>query len=375
MNRHTSPPTSSGTPPSPPGHSLKRRLLSGALSLGLVVAVFVFLIPNLTSASLSETLAELTPASVVVATLLGILSLFTNWMQIVASLPGLRIREAAVQNTASAAVSNTLPEGGVFGTGLTYGMYHSWGFGVSPATSSIMTTGIFNQVFRYALLALALVILTFTDGTARLGLTIVILVLVLVASWVLFRLIASEPFALRFGRLAERLVNPVLRLVHRGPTDLVTGVQQFRARVERLVTSRWRSLSITTIFVQLSTVLVLGVALRMMGIGEDEVSWALVMAAYGGMSLVNLVSPTPGGVGTSEAALIAVIGTAVPPSQDAAMNAAVLLFRYATWFVPIVLGIPAYLFWRFNHSWRRPVSDELASPAPTRHGTDARGAP
>jgi len=361
-NGESHPIDDSGLPAGRP-RGIGRRILGGVVSLGLVVLIFAFLIPKMTTASLSETLSEITAANVVVAALLGLLHLFANWTQISASLPGLRIRQAAVSNLSSAAVSNSLPEGGAVGTALTYAIYHSWGFGVGAATSSILATGVFGQLIRYGLLGLALVVLTLTSGAAKLGLALLVLVLVAAAAFIIFRIISSEAFARRFGHVLDHLVHPLQRLLHKQPSDLAASMDRFRGQLSGLVRIRWRQLTLTTLFGEVTAVLILGVCLRMLGIDQSEASWALVFTAYGGMSLVNTVSPTPGGVGTAEAALIAILGTSVPDAQDAQMTAAIMLYRGATWLMPILLGIPAYLFWRFNTSWRKPVPQDEAAAA------------
>ena len=69
---------------------------------------------------------------------LGVVNLATNWPPIVIALPGLRIREAAVTNTASAALSNTVPEGGAVATGLNFAMLRSWGFTLADITSEVV---------------------------------------------------------------------------------------------------------------------------------------------------------------------------------------------------------------------------------------------
>ena len=85
------------------------------------------------------------------------MNLATNWPPITIALPGLRIREAAVTNTASAALSNTVPEGGAVATGLNFAMLRSWGFPLSDITSEVVVTGTWSQMTKYLLLGLSMV--------------------------------------------------------------------------------------------------------------------------------------------------------------------------------------------------------------------------
>jgi uncharacterized membrane protein YbhN (UPF0104 family) len=61
---------------------------------------------------------------------------------------------------------------------------------------------------------------------------------------------------------------------------------------------------------------------------------------------------TPGGLGVIEVALITGLAAAGGPRAEVA--AAVLIFRALTYVLPIPVGLATYVFWRRNHSWRRP---------------------
>ena len=98
----------------------------------------------------------------------------------------------------------------------------------------------------------------------------------------------------------------------------------------------------------LALYLVLLVSLRVMGVSEDQVGWAAVLAIF---AFTRLIPPfTPGGLGIVELALITRLTRA--GGENASVVAAVLLFRSLTYVLPIVLGGFTYVFWRTNHSWR-----------------------
>jgi uncharacterized protein (TIRG00374 family) len=87
-----------------------------------------------------------------------------------------------------------------------------------------------------------------------------------------------------------------------------------------------------------------------MGVSDDEVGWAEVLVVFAFARLVTAIPLTPGGVGVVELALIA--GLTRAGGEDAAVVAAVLLFRLLTYVLPILLGALTYIYWRRNHSWR-----------------------
>ena len=338
-----------------------RRLLGAVLTVGLVVAIFAFLVPQLTTASLSEVMAELTPAAVVAVLVVGLVHLVCNWTSIVVSLPGVTLPEAGVANLSGAALSNTLPEGGAFGTGLTYGIFHSWGFGVDAVTASLMATGAWSQMVRYSLLAGGLVVLA-VEGWSGQQLVEALVIGAVVALGILafLKVVDSERFATRVGHLADRVLGRLAALVHKGPTHATRWVLSLRSQLSGVAHDRGGRLTLTTLAGEGSAVVVLIVALRSMGIERSEVGIALAVVAYGGASLASMVVPTPGGMGVAEAALLGILGTAVPEAQDAQLTAAVVLYRMATWLLPTVLGVPAYLWWRYRRSWRAPVDDGAA---------------
>jgi uncharacterized membrane protein YbhN (UPF0104 family) len=351
----------SGQPPVERPHKWGRRIASGAFSIVMVVLV-VLVIPQITSADLGDALSLITLSSLVVTQLVGLIRLVANWWVTTISLPGLSMAQAGVVGLSGAVVSNTFPSGGAVATGLTYAIDHSWGFGVDAVTASIFTTGVFSQLVRYGLFALGLLAFAVIEQSAWQLVLVAIVVAGLVAGGVavLALVLQSEPFARRLGSATNRAVNRPLRRFHRGPVDTVDAVVSFRGKLSGLVARRWQPLTWSSVVSQLISVLLLGVALRMMGVSQSTVGWAQVVVAVEGGAIAATFIPTPGGLGVTEAALLAILGYGVPASHDSAILAAIVLYRAATWLQSTVLGIPAYLTWRYRQSWRR---SEVPDPA------------
>jgi uncharacterized protein (TIRG00374 family) len=98
---------------------------------------------------------------------------------------------------------------------------------------------------------------------------------------------------------------------------------------------------------------------------DQQVGWAEVLAVFAFARLVTAIPITPGGVGVVELALIT--GLTRGGGDDAAVVAAVLLYRVLTYLVPIVLGAGTYVYWRRKRSWldsAPPLSDEFGVPSP-----------
>ncbi len=353
------------------------KILSGLLSYGVVLVVFWLLYRKLSATGTSgDSLALITPVEIGVMTVLGVLNLATNLPPIVITLPGLRFREAAVTNTASAALSNTVPEGGAIATGLNFAMLRSWGFGLDGITSSFLTTGIWTNLVRYSLLAIALLVMSFRepDSTSLVWVAIVVAVVVAVGAILLGLVLRSEHFAESLGRLLGRLAAPLLRLARRDPIDdMDDRLIEFRGQLVAMLRTRWRALTAAMLLSQLTACFVLGVAVRMMGFDNATTSWARIVVAYGATSLASLIAPTPGGLGVAEASLLFVLGANIPDDESSAMVAAVVLYRYATWFLPIPIGAGTYLFWRRTKRWRMTEEEREGKLAIT-SGLSAAGA-
>jgi uncharacterized protein (TIRG00374 family) len=86
-----------------------------------------------------------------------------------------------------------------------------------------------------------------------------------------------------------------------------------------------------------------------MGVADDEVGWAEVLAVFAFARLLTAIPLTPGGVGVVELALIT--GLIRAGGDAAQVVAAVLLFRLLTYVLPILLGSVTYVVWRRRRSW------------------------
>jgi uncharacterized protein (TIRG00374 family) len=346
-----------GSPP----RSFARRLLSGLLTYGVVALALWYLVQQLSgTGDITDALALITPAQVALMCLLGVVNLATNWPPYVIALPGLRVREAAVTNTASAALSNTVPEGGAVATGLNVAMLRSWGFTVRDITSEILVTGTWSQLTKYVLLSITLAVVV-VQGTAPSGAggwALLLIVLVAVAVVLLLLVLRSEAFAVKLGRFVDRALTHVTSWVrHPSHTHFADDVPRFRAGVVDLLRVRWLHLTVAMLVSLLTAGSILYVACLMQGLG-GTVTWALAMTAYGLMTFASLLVPTPGGLGVAEVVLVGVLSWAAPESASSAVLAAVLLYRLATFLVPIPIGLVTYLYWRKSTAWRVEVDSK-----------------
>jgi len=168
----------------------------------------------------------------------------------------------------------------------------------------------------------------------------------------------SEALARSIGSLASTLAGIALRPVRRkAPADWDERAVAFRQQIIGLLAGRSLWITLATVLSHLSLFLVLLVALRNVGVSEQEVSTAKALAGFAFVRLLSAIPLTPGGVGVVELGLTAALGAGLPLETRNQIAAAVLVFRAITWALPIPLGAGCLLFWRANHSWRRTLEE------------------
>ncbi|HET6952423.1 MAG TPA: flippase-like domain-containing protein [Acidimicrobiales bacterium] len=343
-----------------------RRALQAVVSTLLVGGIFWFVLGQFSDlSSVWDAMQTLTWREIAALVVFTIWNLLTYWILVVLATPGLRLPQAAVLTQTTTAVSNALPAGGAIGVGLTYSMLSSWGFSKSRASLSVLVTGIWNNFVKLGTPIVALAVLAVQGESGAGSILAALIGLVgLVAAIVVFGLILrGEPFARRAGLVGQRIASRVRAAFRKGPaTGWDLALLKFRSRVLGLVRHRWIAITAATIVSHISLYLVLLTALRTMGVSEQEVGWAQVLAAFAFARLVTAVPLTPGGVGVVELALIA--GLSAAGGDRAPVVAAVLVYRLLTYVLPIVLGGLTYLYWRANRSWRDSAPPLPASLAP-----------
>jgi len=331
-----------------------KKVLRAVVSLAFLVAIFWFVLKQF--ADLSEvwsaiqTLTRLEVGALVVATLWN---LMTYWIVVVIATPGLTLLQAGVLTQSTTAVANAVPAGGAVAVGLTYTIMSSWGFSKSRSTLSIIVTGIWNNFVKLGTPILALAILALQGGGSGGRLVVAVIGLGgLVGTILLFALILkSEDFARRVALRTERWATSLLGLLKREPAHgWELALTKWRTRVISLVRDRWLALTATTIISHVSLYGVLLLSLRVLGVSDDEVGWAQVLAVFAFARLLTAIPLTPGGVGVVELALIAGLSSA--GGEDAQVVAAVLMFRLLTYVLPILLGGCSYIVWQRKRSWR-----------------------
>ncbi len=349
------------------------RRLAWVIATAVVVAVFGFFIPAIADyGDVWEWIGTIGPGSVVMLIVASVINQATYPLATMAVIPGLRLREALVARLAATSVANTIPGGGAAGVAITSTMLRSWGIGPAPIARSVVVTGLANNAVRLALPLAALPILVMSGRSvdrvleaATIG--AVVLVVGGVAAVALFR-------AGVVADAGSRLVGWVRRRAglgrqddgsHRRTLDEALGPGALAS-----VRGRWWSLIGGTLVSQVTLFTVLLVALRAVGVPSSQIHWSEAFAAFALVRAVSLLPITPGGVGVAEAGYAALLMSGMSEPGVERVLAAVLVFRFFTYMLPVPAGPVAVVLWRHLRGWRQAVDDRTRRLTVARYGLE-----
>jgi putative heme transporter len=259
-----------------------------------------------------------------------------------AALPGLRFWPAFSMTQASTALSIVMPAGAAVGLAGSYGMLRSWGFRGRDVGRAVTLTGLWNQFANLSYPIVAVFLLTAAGGDSPLLATVAFVgVAVLgVAVAALVLVLASDRTATDIGDAMARLASWARGKIGRPPVWWGgPSFERFRHDTVELLRRRWHVLTLATLAGSLSVFLVFLVSLRALDVPEAEVSTVEAFAAWALVRLIGSIPITPGGIGIVELGLTgALVGFG---GSNAAVVAAVLVFRFLTIVPTLVLGLLA----------------------------------
>jgi uncharacterized protein (TIRG00374 family) len=331
-------------------------VVSTVVTVAVLVVVFLGIFPKVADYSEAWASIQQMPAAYIAALVLATLVNLTAYVwPLQAALPGLGYGPGFVVRQTSFAISNAVPAGGAVGLGLQYGMLDSYGFGAGAAASAIAIVSVFN-IFA-TLIMPVLGVLALLAGGAVEGsylLLAAIGALAIGVAVVAFAVVLrSERGARTVGRWADRLADPVTRRLGRGRSADLTGkLLDFRSSVVDVMRARWAQVTLSTLLLQLTSWAILVLALRGLeaGTGHITVTWNESLAAFSFARVASFIPITPGGLGTVDAALAALL-TGYGASSSQAL-AADLVWRAATYVPQVLLGILTFLWWRVTAARR-----------------------
>jgi uncharacterized protein (TIRG00374 family) len=330
----------------------KRKTIVGALvTLVTLVVVFVGIIPRF--GSYEDAWAEIQQMSTGSLVALGLSIAVLVLMYVLpyqAAIPGLGYGPGFVIRQSSFMISNAIPAGGAVGLALQYAMLSSYAVPMAVATAGIAVTSLWSMLMTLTIPVFG-VLAALSTGQVQeqwlwaaligLGATVATILLL----WLILR---SEASARRVGAIGQALLAPLNRR-RANPLDATGAVLDLRNSTSSVLLERWGRVTLTNYLVVLAQFAVLWVAvLGVAGPGAGGLSLAGAFAAFSISRLASMIPITPGGLGTVDAALIALLVTFGLPESVAV--ASTLVWRAASFIPQVCLGILTFVWWRVQQA-------------------------
>jgi uncharacterized protein (TIRG00374 family) len=360
----------------------KKQVLAGILTVAVLVFVFVGIFPKFANYSDAwDSIQNMSTVSIVALLLVSVVNVLVYVWPYQAAMPGLRYKDGFVVRQTSFMISNVIPAGGAFGLGVQYAMLSGYGYGAAATTTAIGATSVWNLLVTLGLPVLGVVVLVFQGGATTNevvgALAGVVAIVVLVGLFAL--VLRSENVARRVGNIGDRVVGSLAKRFRRrkgqpaeaphedpdakgnqGVGDVTASVLQFRDQLTGVVSDRWGLLTVTSFLQQFCQFLILAVAFFGITGSDGGINPAELFAAFALARLASFIPVTPGGLGTVDAAMVALMSDMGAARADAL--AATLVWRAASFFPQVIIGIITFLVWR-KQSHSRMRAEAAAAPA------------
>ena len=324
--------------------SRRAAILRTGLVVGVLALVFGVILPrfvdyaDVVAAFQSLTLPQLLLMLVFVA-VAWIVSGLMFWTLV----PGLTIVRGTEGYLILSGIGASVPMG-PWNMGVLWVVMRGWGVTIRAATSGIALYGILNQLNRLAIPLIALILLAVTGSRPEGNgwpwiIAILSTVIMLIATGILVAVARSERIADAIARFVERARDWLFRRLHRvAGSDIQAAVRKFRDELGALLRGRGALAIVVGILGQLAWCVVLIVALRIVGVPEDVLGPAEVLAVFALTSVITIIPIAPGGAGIPEILYIAGLSAIAGPHWEGLITAGVMLFRLFQWFLPIPIA-------------------------------------
>ena len=337
----------------------KSQIIATILTLLILVMVFVVILPQFGDYGEAWTAIQSMEwwelGLIVLATIALIIIYVTPYT---AALPGLKFKPAFYTRQTSFMISNVIPGGGAWGLAVQYGMLSSYGYGPAPASATIGITSVWNTLVTLSLPVIALIGLAVIGASSGQAATVTLIAgVAVIAMIVVFALILrSESFARKLGVWADKIIDWGAGLIHKEvDVDAVAGILHFRSSIVDVVRDRWLLITLANVGQQLAQFSILYLAVvALQGGFNGPVTLIEAFAAFAFGRLATFIPVPPGGLGTTDAIITAALTSFGLGNNDAL--AATMVWRAATYFPQVIIGVITMLLWR-----RKKPSEAVAS--------------
>jgi uncharacterized protein (TIRG00374 family) len=336
-----------GVPPKPKFG--KSQIIATILTLGILILVFVVILPKFGDYGEAWTAIQNMEAWELGLILLATIAMILIYaLPFPAALPGLKYKPAFLTRQTSFMISNVIPAGGAFGLAVQYGMLMSYGYAPAPVTSTIGVTSVWNTFVTLSLPVFALVFLMLTGQSNDQAVTVTLIAATaVIAMIVVFTLmLRSETFSRKLGQWTDKIVQWGAGLVHKEvDIDAVDAILDFRTSIVQVVRDRWGLITLANVGQQLAQFSILYLAVvALQGGFNGPISLLEAFAAFAFGRLATFIPIPPGGLGTTDAIITAMLTSFGMTNNDAL--AATMIWRAMTYFPQVIIGAITLLVWR-----------------------------
>jgi len=339
--------------PAPKKTDKKKTIIGGIITLLVLVLVFGIVLPQFgdygEAWTAIQNMSALALGILVVMTIVNIIVYVWPYQ---AAIPGIKYRPAFLIRQTSFMISNVVPMGGAFGLAVQYSMLGFYSVGAAEATAGIGITSIWNTFVTLSLPILAslgLVVIGQAQGAAF-AIAAVGLIVIGVVVWLFAAILRSQDNARKIGQWGKNVVDWAYGLFKKTPEfDVVGEVVHFRDSTVGVVSDGWLKITATSYLQQFMQFMILWAAVyAIQGGANAPVTFIEAFAAFAFGRLTTFIPLPPGGLGTADAAITAILVAFGAANNDAL--AAVMVWRALTYFPQVIIGIGTYLYYRTKRS-------------------------
>jgi len=338
------------TQPTAPKATLDKRksILLGLIGLAFIVLIFWRVIPQVGSYSEAvQALQGMGAFAIGLVVVMVLVYLIAYGFPFKAATPGLKFWPSEQVNQTAFAISNGVPAGGAVGLAVQYGMLTSYQVPGAAATAAITAVSLWSTfvTLGFPVLGVTALVIAGKGGGGHIAVALVGLVILVAFVTTFVLVMRSEPLARRLGTWANKLIAPLRKRFKRiANLDVLQPILAFRSNMYAVLKRRWAAITAAQLAVSFAQFLILYVALRgIQGWDKEGTSIFIVFAAFAISQLGLMLPITPGGLGTVDAAMIALLTANGVDSGQA--TAADLVWRASSYIPQIVVGVTALLLW------------------------------
>jgi uncharacterized membrane protein YbhN (UPF0104 family) len=325
-------------PPERTASDRRRSLIAAGVGLVVVIFIFGFVLPSVIDyETVFDVLSSLEPQDYLIMLAAGLLLYVPEGALYASIMPGMGLRRGMSAWVGSTAVSTTIPGADLV---VRFGMYRSWGFGVERTMLGIFLSGLFDNIVKFSLPALAVILFALSgqDLGDFVWIGLIALGVLILGTVVVVGMVRSEIKRDPLEGLSEKVV---------GFRDLAVDIVKSRGLVALALSTTGK----------LWAYVILVIALRIVGLDSSVLSLGQVFVAWVIVMLVTAIPITPGGIGIAEMVYIWTFSQMAGSEYSDVIAAGVILFRLAQWFLPIPIGWVAVALWR-----RQITNGQLPDP-------------